>query len=92
MTDATGRSELPDDPVPLSASPSSDSFRSQLKAGADVVDPQHWTGSFPVEHGIAPRVRIGQSRWFNLLWLLPIGFMLLLAAVATAKGLRGPAP
>ena len=71
--------------------PTGGSFRSQLKLGADVVDPEHWTGSVPVAHGIAPRVRIGQSRWFNLLWLLPIGFVLLLVAVATAKGLRGTA-
>jgi len=36
-------------------------------------------------------VRIGRSRWFNLLWLLPIGFVLLIAAVASAKGLRNVA-
>ncbi|MEJ7784998.1 MAG: molybdopterin-dependent oxidoreductase [Solirubrobacteraceae bacterium] len=39
--------------------------------------------------GIAPRVRVGASRWFNLLWLLPIGFVVLIVAVAVAKGLRG---
>jgi len=32
--------------------------------------------------------RVGKHRSFNLLWLLPIGFVLLLAAVAAAKGLR----
>ena len=37
---------------------------------------------------IAPRVRVGRSKWFNLLWLLPIGFVRLLVAVAVAKGLR----
>jgi DMSO/TMAO reductase YedYZ molybdopterin-dependent catalytic subunit/thiosulfate reductase cytochrome b subunit len=31
---------------------------------------------------------VGRSRWFNLLWLLPIGFAVLLAAVAAAQGLR----
>jgi hypothetical protein len=36
-------------------------------------------------------VRVGRSRWFNLLWLLPIGFVLLLIAVAVAKGLRDDA-
>jgi methionine sulfoxide reductase catalytic subunit len=36
---------------------------------------------------VAPRVRIGRSKWFNLLWLIPIGFVLLIAAVAIAKGL-----
>jgi methionine sulfoxide reductase catalytic subunit len=34
-------------------------------------------------------VRVGRSRWFNLLWLLPIGFVVLLILVAVAKGLRG---
>ena len=64
------------------------SFRSQLTVGEDVVDPSTWAGSVPVAHGIAPRVRIGQSRWFNLLWLLPIGFVVLIIAIAAAKGLR----
>jgi DMSO/TMAO reductase YedYZ molybdopterin-dependent catalytic subunit/thiosulfate reductase cytochrome b subunit len=64
------------------------SFRSQLTIGEDVVDPNTWAGSVPVAHGIAPRVRVGRSRWFNLLWLLPIGFVLLIIAVAVGKGLR----
>ena len=65
------------------------SFRAQLTVGEDRVDPLTWAGSVPVAHGIAPRVRVGRARWFNLLWLLPIGFVALLAAVAAAKGLRG---
>jgi hypothetical protein len=65
------------------------SFRAELSVGEDIVDPLTWAGSVPVAHGIAPRVRVGRDRWFNLLWLLPIGFVVLLAAVATAKGLRG---
>jgi DMSO/TMAO reductase YedYZ molybdopterin-dependent catalytic subunit/thiosulfate reductase cytochrome b subunit len=64
------------------------SFRSQLTSGDDVVDPQTWAGSIPQAKGIAPRVRIGSSRWLNLLWLLPIGFVALIVAVAAAKGLR----
>ncbi len=77
-------------PTPSSSSPSSvRSFRSQLTVGEDVVDPVTWAGSLPQAHGIAPRVRVGQSRWFNLLWLLPIGFVALIVAVAVAQGLRG---
>jgi len=64
------------------------SFRSQLTLGADVVDPLTWAGSIPQVQGIAPRVRISRNRWFNLLWLLPIGFVALIVAVAAAKGLR----
>ena len=65
------------------------SFRSQLTTGEDAVDPSTWAGSVPSAQGIAPRVRIGRDRWFNLLWLLPIGFLVLISAVAVAKGLRG---
>jgi len=65
------------------------SFRTQLTVGEDIVDPLTWAGSVPVAHGIAPRVRVGRTRWFNLLWLLPIGVVALLAGIATAKCLRG---
>ena len=64
------------------------SYRSQLTPGEDVVDPTTWAGSVPHAIGVAPRVRVGRSRWFNLLWLLPIGFLLLIVAIAVAKGLR----
>ena len=76
-------------PAPSGISPEEvRSFRSQLTKGVDVVDPTTWAGSIPQVQGIAPRVRIGRSRWFNLLWLLPIGFLGLIVAVAAAKGLR----
>ena len=64
-------------------------FRAQFTTGTDVVDPETWAGSIPQATGIAPRVRIGRSRWFNVLWLLPIGLVLLLVAASAAKGLRG---
>ncbi len=70
----------------------SSSYRSQLSRGEDEVDTATWAGSVPVAHGIAPRVRVGRSRWFNLLWLLPIGFVALIVAVAVAKGLRNASP
>jgi sulfoxide reductase catalytic subunit YedY len=63
-------------------------FRAGLTHGEDVVDVATWAGSVPAERGVAPRLRLGR-RWFNLLWLLPIGFVVLLACVAAAKGLRG---
>ncbi|HVS06832.1 MAG TPA: molybdopterin-dependent oxidoreductase [Candidatus Dormibacteraeota bacterium] len=64
-------------------------LRSQLTTGEDIVDPATWAGAIPHANGIAPRVRVGHDRWFNLLWLLPIGFGLLLVGVAAAQGLRG---
>jgi methionine sulfoxide reductase catalytic subunit len=69
--------------------PRSDSYRTELTTGEDVVDRATWAGSIPPSPGIAPRVRVGRDRWFNLLWLLPIGFVLLIVSVAAAKGLRG---
>ncbi|ALE05646.1 oxidoreductase [Arthrobacter sp. ERGS1:01] len=48
-----------------------------------------WAGGVPAQYGVAPRVRVGQGKWFNLLWLIPIGFLLLLVAVGIAKGIRG---
>ena len=88
----TGDRPTPGDlpaPAPASVSPAAvASYRSQLTRGEDVVDPATWAGSIPAAQGIAPRVRIGRSRWFNLLWLLPIGFVVLIVAVAAAKGLR----
>ena len=67
------------------------SYRYQLTPGEDVIDTATWAGSVPQVNGIAPRVRIGRGRWFNLLWLLPIGFLSLLILVAVAKGLRDDA-
>jgi len=64
------------------------SYRAQLTVGGNIVDPTTWAGSVPQAHGVAPRVRIGPSRWFNLLWLLPIGFIVLIVGVAVGKGLR----
>lgn len=63
-------------------------FRQRLTAGRDVVDPKTWAGAIPAAYGVAPRVRVGRDRWLNLLWLLPIGWGLLLVMVALAQYLR----
>src|SRR5581483_10963333 len=76
-------------PAPSRVSPDTvRSYRGQLTPGEDVIDTTTWAGSIPQVNGIAPRVRVGRGRWFNLLWLLPIGFVVLLILVALAKGLR----
>ena len=73
---------------PLGVSPDTvRSFRWELTPGEDVIDPATFAGSIPQVRGIAPRVRVGRSRWFNLLWLLPIGFVVLLPR----RGREGPA-
>jgi DMSO/TMAO reductase YedYZ molybdopterin-dependent catalytic subunit/thiosulfate reductase cytochrome b subunit len=75
---------------PADISPSSVSeLRAALTRGEDVVDAKTWAGSIPAAAGIAPRLRIGKNRWFNLLWLVPLGWVLLLLAIAAAQHLRG---
>jgi DMSO/TMAO reductase YedYZ molybdopterin-dependent catalytic subunit/thiosulfate reductase cytochrome b subunit len=64
-------------------------LRPELSRGEDTVDKATWAGSVPAVSGIAPRVRVGRTRWFNLLWLLPIGFVVLIGGIALAKELRG---
>ncbi len=86
--DQPSAAALPPQPRSRVSPESVRSLRSQLIKGGDVVDPATWAGGIPQAHGIAPRVRIGHSRWFNLLWLLPIGFVALISAVAGAQGLR----
>ena len=65
-----------------------DELHSSLTIGEESIDPTTWAGSIPQQHGTAPHVRFGRSRWFNLLWLIPAGFVVLISAVAVAKGLR----
>ncbi len=77
-------------PAPSKVDPESlRNFRARLSTGDDAVDRATWAGSVPAQSGITPRVRVGRYKWFNLLWLLPIGFVLLIAGVALAKELRG---
>jgi len=76
-------------PAPDKGAGTKESFRTELsRKGEDVIDPE-WAGSIPAQYGVAPRIRIGHSKWFNLLWLIPIGFVILLGAVAVARGIRG---
>ena len=65
-----------------------DSFRSELVKKPEDVVGDDWAGGVPAQYGVAPRIRIGRNRWFNLLWLIPIGLVLLVAGIAIAKGLR----
>jgi len=85
----TEHNDKPRARTPEAASPgAARDDRALLTKGEDAIDPKTWAGSFPAAYGIAPRVRIGASRWLNVLWLIPIGFVVLLVAVAVAKELR----
>ncbi|WP_434612020.1 molybdopterin-dependent oxidoreductase [Arthrobacter sp. A5] len=64
------------------------SFRTELvKKEGHTVD-AGWAGGIAPQYGVAPRIRLGSNKWFNLLWLIPIGLLLLVVGVAVAKGLR----
>ncbi len=56
----------------------------RLSAADDRVRLSNW---LPPQAGVVPKIRIGQ-RWINTLWLLPLSFLLLVAAVAIAQALR----
>ena len=64
------------------------SFRDELDSKRYSVVDEDWAGGVPAQYGVAPRVRIGKDKWFNLLWLIPIGLALLIIGIAVAKGLR----
>jgi sulfoxide reductase catalytic subunit YedY len=59
-------------------------LESQLTHADDRVLLDHWV---PQQWGVAPRVRFGK-RWFNLLWLIPIGIAFLALGVPFAQELR----
>ena len=63
----------PHDPVEASLSPADDRVRLN-----------HW---LPPQTGVVPRIRIGQ-RWVNVLWALPIAFVLSVIGVVIAQALR----
>jgi sulfoxide reductase catalytic subunit YedY len=51
------------------------------RVGAD------WAGGLPAQYGVAPRLRIGRSKWFNLLWLIPLGLVAMVVGVSVARGI-----
>lgn len=64
--------------------PFKEPLREALSSADDRVLLNHWT---PPRSGIIPHVRLF-GRWFNVLWLLPVGAAALLIAVAAAQSLR----
>ena len=64
------------------------SFRTELDSRHHHAVDTDWAGGLLPQYGVAPHVRLGQSKWFNLLWLIPIGLVVFIAAIAVARGLR----
>lgn len=65
-----------------------ESYRTELVKKPEDVVGDDWAGGVPAQYGVAPRIRIGRNKWFNLLWLVPIGLVLLIIGIAIAKGIR----
>src|SRR5262252_2914785 len=70
--------------MPTLVSGSRDPLEAQIARARDEVELKEWT---PARYGIAPQIRIGKW-WFNVLWLLPIGFVALILAAGVASELR----
>ncbi|WP_232321104.1 molybdopterin-dependent oxidoreductase [Mycobacterium shimoidei] len=94
--DADGHVDSPQSPrsgtatlavgTPLTFDPD---YRSEVHpAEEDSIDVETYGGGFDLtRRATAPKLRVGRDKWFNLLWLIPIGFAGLVAAVAIGKGL-----
>jgi methionine sulfoxide reductase catalytic subunit len=61
-----------------------DPLERSIARSHDSVVADKWA---PPSNGIIPQIRIG-SHWFNVLWLLPIGFVGLILGMAVARELR----
>jgi sulfoxide reductase catalytic subunit YedY len=67
-------------PAPLTHDP----IEASLSPADDRVLLNNW---LPPKVGVVPKIRIGQ-RWINVLWSLPVGFVLIVIGVAVAQALR----
>lgn len=65
-------------------------YRAEIhKNHNDTVDVETYGGGFDLSRrAVAPHLRVGRDKWFNLLWLIPIGFVGLVATIAIGKGVR----
>ena len=69
---------------PLGTGQPHDPLATTLTVADDRVRLNHW---LPPQTGVVPRIRIGQ-RWINVLWALPLIFVLLVIGIAVAQALR----
>ncbi|GBE67255.1 hypothetical protein MFM001_37170 [Mycobacterium sp. MFM001] len=86
-TDSTHHVDYPADVVDVEME-LEQGYRTEVHKAHDVVDVENYGGGFDLtRRATAPKLRVGRDKWFNLLWLIPIGFALLVAGVAIGKGL-----
>lgn len=68
--------------LPLAGEP--DPLESKIPGAHDRVIADAWA---PPKKGIVPEIRLGRH-WFNVLWLVPIGFGSLVLAIAIGREIR----
>jgi len=78
------RSAAPVNVVKPSGAFTHDPIEANLSPAGDRVLLNDW---LPPQVGVVPKIRIGRH-WFNVLWALPIGFVLAVIGVAMAQALR----
>lgn len=61
-----------------------DVLEGELSSADDRI---HLDPGGPPQAGVVPHLRLG-NRWFNTIWLIPLGAVLLLAAIAISRELR----
>src|SRR6185503_5964685 len=66
------------------AAPAHDPIETKLSSADDRVLLNDW---LPPQIGVVPKIRIGRH-WINVLWVVPIGFVVALIGVAAAQALR----
>jgi methionine sulfoxide reductase catalytic subunit len=64
--------------------PPRDPFEMSLSSADDRLRLSRW---LPPREGIVPHIRIGR-RWINILWVMPLAFVVLIFGVAVAQELR----
>ena len=61
-----------------------DGIADELSPADDRVVLSKW---LPPQSGVVPKIRIGR-RWINVLWILPVAFLLLVLGITLAQALR----
>src|SRR6185437_11172498 len=60
-----------------------DPLEARLSKAGDSIRPGSW---LPPQWGEAPRIRLGK-RWVNVLWAIPLAFVVLVFGIAVCQGL-----
>ena len=60
-----------------------DSLEARISRASDSIEPSTW---LPPQWAQIPRIRIGK-RWVNVLWILPLAFVILVLGIAVCQGL-----